>query len=77
MERIIKLNAVENSSQGSSYRMKFDEFMSQNHLAPEKVLICGSAVAVTTVTVLQELSIKVIDNLFSVLQRKTRIAVLE
>ncbi|MDZ8054832.1 MAG: hypothetical protein RMX68_008835 [Aulosira sp. ZfuVER01] len=65
--------------------MKFDDFLPQDHLAPEKVSICGSAVAMTTVTVLEgyidtllrEFPTKAIEKLFSLIQRKTRIAVLE
>ncbi len=37
MERIIRLNAVETSTQGGSSRMKHYELHPQNNRAPEKV----------------------------------------
>jgi hypothetical protein len=50
MERIIRLNAVETSSQGGNFAMKVYNIHLQNHLTPEKVLINGGAVSIAAVT---------------------------
>ncbi|OUL34222.1 hypothetical protein BV375_05070 [Nostoc sp. 106C] len=111
MERIIRLNAVETSSQRSSSKMKLYNLHPQYHLAPEKVSIYDSAVSLTTATVPETatnyhhrrcggeplrcrgsdtdrvrqryleksqggLLNLVVENLFSVLQRRTRSVVL-
>jgi hypothetical protein len=53
MERIIRLNAVETSSQGGNFGMKVYNLRLQNHLTPEKVSINGSAVCIADVTAIK------------------------
>jgi hypothetical protein len=52
MERSIRLNAVETSSQGGNFGMKLYNLHLQNHLTPEKVSINCSAVSIAAATVI-------------------------
>ncbi|MDZ7961747.1 MAG: hypothetical protein RMY34_28375 [Aulosira sp. DedQUE10] len=51
MERIIRLNAVETSTQRSSYRMKLDYLHPYYDPSPEKISIHCSAVTIARATV--------------------------
>jgi hypothetical protein len=51
MERIIKLNAVETSTQRSSYRMKLDYLHPYYDQAPKKISICNSPITIARATV--------------------------
>ncbi|MBD2357405.1 hypothetical protein H6G41_22765 [Tolypothrix sp. FACHB-123] len=53
MERIIRLNAVETSSQGGNFGMKLYDFHPQNHLTPKKVSVDSSVVYIAAATVLE------------------------